>query len=375
MKNLSTIAKRESVLSIARSLGQLSLKWLKTNDPYRLKAVRRLVDKSGYTPKMAHAALDATFRELTEAKLIHFLRSEIGDPLYLDGFHLHKKTNQLRHALGPKTILHIFSSNIPNAAIWSLVMGLLVKSDNILKVSKRDSGVLEIYIETLKKYVPKLINRIRLISSRHAAVKPYLKTAQVIVCYGNDETITQVRSESNPDALFVGYGHRISFAIILKEMLSKKNVLKLTKNLAVDTWMVDGRGCLSPAAIYVQLGGEVSAQEFEALYRRKLNDLYKDGSVDYTRQAGRIISTLKVQVHEFKNIKSVMTSLRSRRSHLQAVALEAGSKIRPQIAKQLNDLGFNRICRAGQMQYPPITWHHDGKPNIASWLTWTDLQA
>ncbi len=373
MKNSSQTADRSSVLTIARSLGVLSLRWLKPNDPHRLKAVKRLVDRSGYTPMMAHAALDATFQELTESKLIQFLRSEIGDPLYLDGFVRDKNSDRMSRALGPRTILHIFSSNIPNAAIWSLVMGLLVKSDNIAKTSQHDAGVLEIYLETLKKYAPVLRKRIKHISSGHSAIKPYLKTADVIICYGDDETIRQVRSGSDPEALFVGYGHRISFAIVLKESLVEKSISKLAKDLAVDTWMVDGRGCLSPAAIYVQSGGEVSARTFEDLYRRKLNDLYQDGSADYSTRSQRIISSLKVRVHEFKNIGSVISSLKSKRSHLQAAALEASPKDRPQIAKQLSDLGFNRICRAGQMQYPPITWHHDGKPNIASWLTWTDL--
>ncbi len=374
MKNSSKIIKNESVLCIAKTLGELSLKWLKTSDPHRLRAVKRLVDRSGYTPKMAHAALDATFQELTESKLIRFLRSEIGDPLYLDGFLLNKKNGSLSYASGPKAILHIFSSNTPNASIWSLVMGLLVKSDNILKVSKQDSGVLEIYSETLKNFAPKLSRRIKFISSHHSAVKPYLKTAQVIVCYGSDETIKRVRTDSSPDALFVGYGHRISFAVVLKEMLTEKNVSGLVKNLAVDTWMVDGRGCLTPAAIYAQSRGEVSPRKFEQLYRQELDRLYRDGVANYKASSQHILSTLKARVCEFNSIETVIRSFKPKKAYVQAVALEANAKDRQSIVRKLVDLGFNRICRAGQMQYPPITWHHDGRSNIASWLTWTDLK-
>jgi hypothetical protein len=322
---------------------------------------------------MAHAALDATFQELTEPRLIRLLRSEIGDPLYLDGFVRDKTSDRLSRAMGPKAILHVFSSNIPNASIWSVVMGLLVKSHNILKTSQHDAGVLEIYLESLKKSATYLHKRTQLISSRHSAVKSYLRSAQVIICYGDDETIARLHSQADPNALFVGYGHRVSFTVVLKEILTEKNSPLLAKKLAVDSWMVDGRGCLSPAAIYVQSGGEVSPQKLEKLYRAELSYLYQDGTADYKTRTQHMISSLKVQVHEFKNNESVIKALRPNAPYLQAVALEATPKNRLQTTKQLSDLGFNRICRAGQMQYPPITWHHDGRSNIASWLTWTDL--
>ena len=54
--------------------------------------------------------------------------------------------------------------------------------------------------------------------------------------------------------------------------------------------------------------------------------------------------------------------------------LECGASHRQKIAEWLSLFGINRICRAGKMQRPPITWHHDGRLNLASWLTWTDLE-
>jgi hypothetical protein len=43
------------------------------------------------------------------------------------------------------------------------------------------------------------------------------------------------------------------------------------------------------------------------------------------------------------------------------------------LAGELANIGVNRVCRIGQMQRPPLTWQHDGRPNLADLVRWTDL--
>ena len=35
---------------------------------------------------------------------------------------------------------------------------------------------------------------------------------------------------------------------------------------------------------------------------------------------------------------------------------------------------FKRVCPLGQMQEPPLTWRHDGRPALADLITWTDWE-
>jgi Acyl-CoA reductase (LuxC) len=37
-------------------------------------------------------------------------------------------------------------------------------------------------------------------------------------------------------------------------------------------------------------------------------------------------------------------------------------------------LGAQRICRIGQMQHPPLTWHHDGWPALESFVRFVDIE-
>ena len=36
--------------------------------------------------------------------------------------------------------------------------------------------------------------------------------------------------------------------------------------------------------------------------------------------------------------------------------------------------GATRICAIGQMQNPPLTWRHDGRPSLGDLVTWTDWE-
>jgi hypothetical protein len=46
----------------------------------------------------------------------------------------------------------------------------------------------------------------------------------------------------------------------------------------------------------------------------------------------------------------------------------------PEIARQLARWGALRICPLGQMQNPPLTWRHDGRPALGDLVTWTDWE-
>ena len=44
------------------------------------------------------------------------------------------------------------------------------------------------------------------------------------------------------------------------------------------------------------------------------------------------------------------------------------------IARQLARWGVLRICPLGQMQNPPLTWRHDGRPALGELVTWADYE-
>jgi hypothetical protein len=47
-------------------------------------------------------------------------------------------------------------------------------------------------------------------------------------------------------------------------------------------------------------------------------------------------------------------------------------KISPEAEGCFLELGVTRFCQASKMQYPPLTWHHDGQLTLGSLVTWID---
>ncbi len=411
--------KERPIRSIVLSLGELSRKWLDQKYSFRQKAVKRLVHGSGFSTNMAEATIDAIFSELTPSKLEKLLKTELRNPHMLDDFSLDPIAKTWSRAHGPESILHIFASNAPQPAILSFVLGMLLKSRNLGKVSSRDGGFLDIYLQSLKTVDHSLWLMNQLIDSNNKnAVAFFAKKVDLLVAYGIDESLEQIRKIIPATTPFFAYGHRISVAIFLKESLKKKNVQALARSVGKDIWMVDQRGCLSPGTIYAEKGGEVSPAEFAAHLALELEKLvqrekflprrdisanlaaynlwnqfaikkikaerslfwessprglwavaYEDDLKPYLASSSQIIV-----VKGYRKINEVFTALKPIQKYLQCAALECEAKDRKKIAQKLSEMNVNRICRAGKMQTPPITWHHDGKPNLASWIRWTDLE-
>ena len=139
--------------------------------------------------------------------------------------------------------------------------------------------------------------------------------------------------------------------------------------------MMDSRGCLSPILFVIEKNNRISIEDFATELMFELQKL--DFSPERLFQLENQLKLSRIRggfLREVKNVREFYGILSKNRSHLQCVALETSTAKRSQIASELSALGVNRICRTGQMQFPPLTWHHDGKFNLANWLTWTDLE-
>ena len=398
-----------ALASIVASLGKLSLRWRNRRYSFRRKAVKRLVRASGFSANMAEAMMDAVFGELTEAKLWKLLKSELKDPFVLDGF---KKGSRAR---GPAGILHIFAANAPQAPVLSFVLGMLLKSRNVGKLSARDAGFLDIYLQSLRTADRPLWRTNQLIGAKdRAALSACAKKAELVVAYGSEESLEGIRKQVPASTPFFAYGHRVSAALYSKEALNGKNAVLAAR----DVWMADQRGCLSPVTLYVQKGGRLSPEKFavrvagglhklqsgekgsprrgmaEAAAAQSFRDRHAMQKLKGRRSAfwessprglwtvlyeedlkpSLAVSSQLIVVKGYKNASQVLSALKPFQQYLQCVALECTANDRKKLAEKLSALGVNRICRAGKMQHPPVTWHHDGKLNLASWIRWTDLE-
>lgn len=214
----------------------------------------------------------------------------------------------------------------------------------------------------------------------HVPALDLLGGADAMLAFGADETLSELEAQLPSSLLRSMHGHKISVAVV-----SGRDPQRTAEALAWDMVLYDGRGCMSPVAIFC-LG------ETEALADCLANALESTGvrippgplepwqgpqwrqrtglarALGTCREGRRwavcntalspLNSTLPrmAMLHEIDDLAS-LAFLRD--LPLSTCATDLADPV------DLQALGFHRICEPGDMQRPPLGRLHDGVDIIA----------
>jgi len=238
-----------------------------------------------------------------------------------------------------------------------------------------------------------------------------------ITASGTDEALSEIRYHLPIQTTFVGYGHRLSFGYVAHEVMTGFQAKKTVARAASDVVAWDQLGCLSPHVIYVEHGGGTAAEQFAELLAQELErreateprgrlpaelgavisskrEFYavraahspgtrlwssKDSTawtVVYEADARFQVSCLNrfIYVKGVSDLTEVLQNADSVRGKVSTVGVAASEEKSLQLATQLARWGVTRVCPLGQMQNPPLTWRHDGRPALGSLVTWTNWE-
>jgi hypothetical protein len=216
---------------------------------------------------------------------------------------------------------------------------------------------------------------------------------------------------------FLGYGHRVSFGFVTRDVLRAETIAEIISRVADDVVAWDQNGCLSPHVIYVEERGAVESDKFAQLLGVELHkreEVAPRGKISVEESAGiasrrSIYETLAahrgdvklwqsqnstawtvVFEHEVRfhfsplnrfvfvkpvpNLAAVFQGVDELKGKVSTVGVAAPPEKLKELAPQLARWGVTRICPSGQMQNPPLTWRHDGRPALGDLVTWTDFE-
>lgn len=299
--------------------------------------------------------------------LLAMVIAEFGSPTALDD-------------VPARTVLHILAGNTPAAALQTLVRGLLVGAHNLAKLPS--SGLPEVG-DFISHLPPALAAHVE---TSTTLPDSWLERADVVVVFGDDETIAHFRSHVRDDQRFIAHGHKVSFGVIFDDP-----AFASIDDAARDIAAFDQLGCLSPHVLYV--GGDARAYTAALILaldlipraplplsaatsiRALCEDVTfraangepcaawrgKNSCVIYDETPG----FPRTPLHRTIFVKPLPTDwhaeLRDVRTHLSCVGVFPNSASIPGIE-------IDRICPIGLMQLPPWTWHQDGVAPLASLL-------
>jgi len=406
-------------------LSRLAEEWQDAGSPFRQLALERGPGEAGFSRATLERGLDAFFRQLTRENLHALLIQDLGEPRRLDQLVAgvaEPPSRRAALAVAPELVAHITAGNLPNPTLMSIVLGVLTRSAQFVKCASGTAFLPRLFAHSLYEADPKMGACLEIADWRggHAGLEQALfAEADCVTATGSDETLAAIRSHLPPKLRFLGYGHRVSFGYVTSEVLSSQFRAKQVAALAAnDVVAWNQLGCLSPHVIYVQGDGGMTAEGFAELLAAELEQREAtEPRGELPVEAAAAIATRRgfyevraahapgdtrhwcsrdstawtviyesdpqfqlsclnrfVYVKAVADLKTLLENLENIRGRVSTVGLAVPGEQAADIARQLARWGVLRICPLGQMQNPPLTWRHDGRPALGELVTWADYE-
>jgi hypothetical protein len=412
-----------STAQLIRVLSETAGNWLEPDYPFRRLALEAGPSVTGFQRPTLARGLDAFFSELTRENFHALLVQDLGHAHRLDEMSApasESSRSRVALARGPELLAQITAGNIPGPTLSSIALGLLVRSAQFVKCASGTSFLPRLFAHSLYEVDPKLASCLEIAEWR-GGERPLedalFAEADCVTATGNDETMAAIQQRLPRRVRFLGYGHRASFGYIARGVLSGFGAKKLVARAADDVVAWNQLGCLSPHLIYVESGGALSSEQFaeelsEELKRREADeprgelpvelaatiaarrDFYRvraaasretrlwcsEGSTAWTvvheADARFQLSCLHrfVYVKSAPNLAEALRRAESVRGQVSTVGLAAPEDEAQSMVTELARWGVTRVCPLGQMQKPPLTWRHDGRPSLGELVMWTDWE-
>jgi hypothetical protein len=335
----------------------------------------------------------------TVEDLLAWVEAELGDAAALDQWIRHGQAQT--KALAPQSILHVFKSNTPHAALHSLIGGLLLGAHNRVKLPS--SGLAE--VEEFMAGLPEALRR--LVVTAGELDRTWLTSSDAVVAYGSEESIAKLRLIVPSGRIFLGHPEKASLGIIWDDPESAS-----CPEAARDASLFDQQGVLSPQVFYVrevtpgfvrnyaknlsqamaafnggQRGRKISTAEraeianLRAAYRFRASGdlrvaLWEGGgeagwSVVYEEDPWFPATSIPRVIFVKPLPENLAESMGPAAEYLGAVGLWPCEK---ELAERFFNLQPSRFCSLGRMQPPPWTWHQGGGSRLASLVKWVDFE-
>jgi hypothetical protein len=402
---------------VLRGLARVHAAWAADAGECRREAAALIGSNTGYPAGIVDASLRNLFQHLDAASLERWLQVGGVAPDMLDGapYRAHPVG-----AFGPRLTVVVSSGNVPGAALPSVVQSLLLKSPTLVKSASAEPFLLPLYAASLARELPELAAGLVVThwpggsQQLEAAV---LGEAEALIAYGGDDALRSLRRHLPIRGRFIGYGHRLSFSAVSRELLDDRDTAReAARRAAVDLSTFDQQGCYSPQVTYVEAGGSVSPAAFAELLaeeletaeqhapRRRLDP--EESAVIHQYRGGlemRALGDERVRLwssggtrwtvslspaeplhpgplnraavlHPLDDLSELPDLLHDQSDYLLAAALGAPEPRRAALARELALAGVCRICELGSAQFPADAMLHDGVNAIGALARFVTLE-
>lgn len=393
------------------------------SSPFRKQALFHLRETIPFSKPVIEKTLNIFCGLLDKEDLKKRIRLELSSPeSALDGFMERREYAGTVAAVPKGVVLHVGAGNVFVGIIDSLILGLLTKNVNIVKVSSSGSNFPVMFARAVSKCDGKgILSRSMAVltwkGGRTELEKTVLKGCDAAFIWGSDEAIAGYKKLSIPlKTHVVGFGTKMSAAVITETSLRNDSIESIARKAAYDAAQWDQSACSSPHTVYLvgakygllkkfaHAAGRAFAEIQKQLPQGTLSD---DEKVEITkaRQLAKVDSAVgKAHVessfplphwtviaekdHAFKisplnrviYVKSVSSISELKRvlgpykGYIQTAGVSGSTEEKRKIALMLAPLGVARVTELGSMLSSITGSPHDGIFPMRELVNWTAVE-
>jgi hypothetical protein len=338
--------------------------------------------------------------EFSAADLIEWIVQELGHAGVMDDFIPYGaggKFSMATKAVPNGPILHILSGNTPHAGLQSLLRGLLIGAENLVKFPSAGLHEVNEWVDELPNDLKKLVTVV------HELSDDIFDSARTVIGIGSDHTMDEIQKRISPRQRFIPHGYKLSVGLV--EFPSPE----LAELVVRDACAFNQQGCLSIHTVYVVNGAKEfipmladAMRAYEIANPRGEIGISESGAISNLREVVRYEAAndpqnIVLEQSEgdtrwtviYRNSPTLTPSVLNRVVTVQPwpenfadLGAECNYISTLAVEKSLLSRGkffdlpdVPRICVLGKSQMPSLAWHHDGFAPLASLVRWRDIDS
>ena len=413
---------REYILNVLAETGKI---FKDKNSAFRKLALEHLRGAVSFSEPVIVETLDIIPEILSKKELSKRMNLELFLPYALETAVERRGYDGLIRAVPRGVALHIGAGNVFLGIIDSLILGMLTKNANIVKISSTGSNFANIFMQALRSCDKKGI-----LSSSVAVInwkggqsdleETILKFTNTVFVWGGAGAVLSYRRIAPLGVNVMGFGPKTSMAIVYENEWKNEGYKGIAEKVAKDVCAWDQSACSSMHTLYficpdkkqhkrIIEGFTREAEKAFSAYQKKLpqGGLSEDEKVEITkaRQMAKVdkafdnaeikssfpktdwtiiyekspdykISPLN-RVMYFKivsSLKEIKKSVKKYSGYIQTIGVGGHLCDRKEVVDAFYDLGIARVVKLGKMLEGVTGSPHDGIYPMMSLINWIGIE-
>ncbi|HTY56966.1 MAG TPA: acyl-CoA reductase, partial [Candidatus Binataceae bacterium] len=243
----SFLSPDRSAAALARACGL----WRDPNYQRRRSAIAQISANSGLSEALLSESLKALLLPFSAPALESFA-AKVKSASRLIGF--------------------VMPGNVVGAGMHELVQALVSGAAVLVKCASSEPVFFIEFARTIAELYPELAARISVLAfgrDNRELTRAMQKNCDAMVVLGDDDTVDILGRSGN----VIGFGSRVSGALISREALAPGAIDAVSDGLARDITLFEQRGCLSPHHVFIASATEGETRHFAGRIARSLDQL------------------------------------------------------------------------------------------------------